>query len=200
MSESRIMRRAFHAPSYPEHVHRDFQEARTHPATRLFRSFNRARPILRILESGQIIHLLVPRTTPFTAFGCQLAPKRERSTTMSTTPQPTPTPSSYNNAPASPTSADASALENLSQTEQQVLDEYARLLGNLNNLNALLAELSENPSAEILDSLRGLERKTSLVFTLLKASVYSIVLQQQSGVEDEEGGGGMGSLGGSVGG
>ena len=119
---------------------------------------------------------------------------------MSTTPQPTPTPSSYNNAPASPTSADASALENLSQTEQQVLDEYARLLGNLNNLNALLAELSENPSAEILDSLRGLERKTSLVFTLLKASVYSIVLQQQIGVEDEEGGGGMGSLGGSVGG
>ncbi len=40
----------------------------------------------------------------------------------------------------------------------------------------------------ILDNLRGLERKMGLVFTLLKASVYSIVLQQQiwSG---EEGGG-----------
>ena len=118
---------------------------------------------------------------------------------MSSTPQPQPTPSSYNEQ-ASPSSADASALENLSTTEQAVLDEYARLLGNLNSLNALLAELSENPSAEILDSLRGLERKTSLVFTLLKASVYSIVLQQQIGVEDEEGGGGgVGSFGGSVG-
>jgi hypothetical protein len=51
-------------------------------------------------------------------------------------------------------------------------------------LSALLADLSSNPSAEILDALRGLERKTSLVFTLLKASVYSIVLQQQIGEED----------------
>lgn len=33
--------------------------------------------------------------------------------------------------------------------------------------------------AEILDDLRQLERKTSLVFTLLKASVYSMVLQQE---------------------
>lgn len=39
--------------------------------------------------------------------------------------------------------------------------------------------MSNNPTALILDNLRQLERKTSLVFTLLKASVYSIVLQQQ---------------------
>lgn len=39
--------------------------------------------------------------------------------------------------------------------------------------------MSNNPTAYILDNLRQLERKTSLVFTLLKASVYSIVLQQQ---------------------
>lgn len=52
-----------------------------------------------------------------------------------------------------------------------------------------MSELAANPSAEILDSLRGLERKTSLVFTLLKASVYSIVLQQQIG-EEEMGGSG----------
>jgi len=78
----------------------------------------------------------------------------------------------------------SNADQNLSPLEQEVLDEYARLLGNLNNLSALLADLSSNPSAEILDALRGLERKTSLVFTLLKASVYSIVLQQQIGEED----------------
>jgi DASH complex subunit DAD3 len=52
-----------------------------------------------------------------------------------------------------------------------------------------VSELAANPSPEILDSLRGLERKTSLVFTLLKASVYSIVLQQQIG-EEEMGGSG----------
>jgi DASH complex subunit DAD3 len=46
-------------------------------------------------------------------------------------------------------------------------------------LSELLAELAAKPSPEILDALRGLERKTSLVFTLLKASVYSIVLNQQ---------------------
>jgi DASH complex subunit DAD3 len=51
-------------------------------------------------------------------------------------------------------------------------------------LSSLVSELAANPSAEILDALRGLERKTSLVFTLLKASVYSIVLQQQIGEEE----------------
>lgn len=63
-------------------------------------------------------------------------------------------------------------------------------------MSGLLAELAASPSAEILDALRGLERKTSLVFTLLKASVYSIVLQQQifgegqgEGGEEEERGG-----------
>lgn len=53
-------------------------------------------------------------------------------------------------------------------------------------LSSILAELAANPSIEILDSLRGLERKTATVFTLLKASVYSIVLQQE--IRDEDGG------------
>ena len=62
---------------------------------------------------------------------------------------------------------------------------YQHLLtpGKLSNI---LAELAANPSVEILDSLRGLERKTATVFTLLKASVYSIVLQQE--IRDEDGG------------
>lgn len=46
-------------------------------------------------------------------------------------------------------------------------------------LSQILADLASRPSAEILDALRGLERKTTTVFTLLKASVYSIVLQQE---------------------
>ncbi|KAK5130664.1 hypothetical protein LTR08_001874 [Meristemomyces frigidus] len=79
-----------------------------------------------------------------------------------------------------PTAATASSGEgDLSPIEQEVLDEYAKLVGNLDDLATILAELAANPSAEILDSLRGLERKTTTVFTLLKASVYSIVLQQE---------------------
>ncbi|KAL2051254.1 hypothetical protein ABVK25_008503 [Lepraria finkii] len=66
-----------------------------------------------------------------------------------------------------------------SPLEQEVLDEYALLLSNLNKLSTVLSSLAERPTAEVVDGLRMLERKTSLVCTLLKASVYSIVLQQQ---------------------
>jgi DASH complex subunit DAD3 len=108
---------------------------------------------------------------------------------------------------ASQTSGAELDNETLSPLEQEVLDEYARLLGNLNNvripththaslvapltlyeqMSTLLLDLSNKPSAAILDGLRGLERKTSLVFTLLKASVYSIVLNQQIGEDGDEG-------------
>lgn len=75
-----------------------------------------------------------------------------------------------------------------SPLEQEVLDEYALLLDNLNKLSNVLSSLAERPTAEVLDGLRMLERKTSLVCTLLKASVYSIVLQQQIyGGEEGEG-------------
>ncbi|KAK3069035.1 hypothetical protein LTR53_012949 [Teratosphaeriaceae sp. CCFEE 6253] len=77
----------------------------------------------------------------------------------------------------------------LSPLEQEVLDEYAKLAGNLDNLSNILAELAVNPSVEILEALRGLERKTTTVFTLLKASVYSIVLQQEIFGDDEGAGG-----------
>ena len=52
-------------------------------------------------------------------------------------------------------------------------------LQHTDQLAHILDGLAANPSTEILDGLRDLERKTSLVFTLLKASVYSIVLQQE---------------------
>ncbi|KAF5244164.1 hypothetical protein FAUST_2516 [Fusarium austroamericanum] len=67
----------------------------------------------------------------------------------------------------------------LTPLEQEVLDEYERLADNMNKLATILEHLASNPSSEILDGLRELERKTSLAFTLLKASVYSIVLQQE---------------------
>lgn len=46
-------------------------------------------------------------------------------------------------------------------------------------LASILDTMAAQPTTEILDGLRDLERKTALVFTLLKTSVYSIVLQQE---------------------
>ncbi|CAK7204414.1 hypothetical protein SEUCBS139899_007171 [Sporothrix eucalyptigena] len=69
--------------------------------------------------------------------------------------------------------------EDLTPKEQAVLEEYERLAENMKKLANILDDLAGRPATETLDGLRELERKTSLVFTLLKASVYSIVLQHQ---------------------
>ncbi|KAF6819976.1 dash complex subunit dad3 [Colletotrichum sojae] len=75
----------------------------------------------------------------------------------------------------------------LTPLEGEVLEEYEKLADNMKKLATTLEELSSSPSTEILDGLRELERKTSLVFTLLKASVYSIVLQQEIDWGDQAG-------------
>ncbi|OAA79224.1 DASH complex, subunit Dad3 [Akanthomyces lecanii RCEF 1005] len=81
----------------------------------------------------------------------------------------------------------------LSPLEQEVLDEYERLANNMKQLATLLDRLASNPTTDILDGLRDLERKTSMAFTLLKASVYSIVLQQE--IDWGAGGGAGGDAG-----
>ncbi|KAI4593234.1 hypothetical protein LQW54_009867 [Pestalotiopsis sp. IQ-011] len=73
----------------------------------------------------------------------------------------------------------------LSPMEQEVLEEYERLAENMKKLASILDTMANQPTTEILDGLRELERKTSLVFTLLKASVYSIVLQQEMAYGDQ---------------
>ncbi|KAI1418806.1 DASH complex subunit Dad3-domain-containing protein [Xylaria sp. FL1777] len=73
----------------------------------------------------------------------------------------------------------------LSPLEQEVLEEYERLAENMKKLASVLDTMAGQPTTEILDGLRELERKTSLVFTLLKASVYSIVLQQEIDFGDQ---------------
>ncbi|TLS25026.1 hypothetical protein PpBr36_07471 [Pyricularia pennisetigena] len=75
----------------------------------------------------------------------------------------------------------------VSPLEQEILDEYERLAENMKTLASTLDHLASAPPIEILDGLRDLERKTSLVFTLLKASVYSIVLQQEIEWGDQAG-------------
>ncbi|KAK5445151.1 hypothetical protein LTS15_010242 [Exophiala xenobiotica] len=78
----------------------------------------------------------------------------------------------------------------VSPLEQEVLDEYERLSKNMKELSSTLATLSSGPmTLEIAEGLRLLERKVASVYTLMKASVYSIVLQQGQldGMDDEEG-------------
>ncbi|KAK9433863.1 DASH complex subunit Dad3-domain-containing protein [Lipomyces doorenjongii] len=87
---------------------------------------------------------------------------------------------------ASPAISSDVFLHLLSPLEQDLLNEYKRLSQNLNILSGQLAKMASVPTPEILDNLRVLERKMAIVFTLLKASVYSIFLQQQ--LHDEEGG------------
>jgi len=75
-----------------------------------------------------------------------------------------------------------------SPLEQDVLDEYARLAKNMKTLNTTLQTLASGPiTLEIADGLRLLEQKVASVHTLMKASVYSIVLQQGQMDENEMG-------------
>ncbi|KAI1624468.1 DASH complex subunit Dad3-domain-containing protein [Exophiala viscosa] len=77
----------------------------------------------------------------------------------------------------------------VSPLEQEVLDEYERLSGNMKELSSTLATLSSGPmTLEIAEGLRLLERKVASVYTLMKASVYSIVLQQGQMDGMDEGG------------
>jgi DASH complex subunit DAD3 len=58
-------------------------------------------------------------------------------------------------------------------------------------LSSTLADLSGSPmTLDIAEGLRLLERKVASVYTLMKTSVYSIVLQQgqAEGLEGSEGG------------
>ncbi|KAI9724190.1 MAG: hypothetical protein M1828_003935 [Chrysothrix sp. TS-e1954] len=67
----------------------------------------------------------------------------------------------------------------LSPLEADVLREYRQLRANLDALSQAITGLASAPSTQIAEGLRLLERKTALVCTALKASVYGIVLQQQ---------------------
>lgn len=59
--------------------------------------------------------------------------------------------------------------------EQLVLEEYSRLVDNLEVLNARITTLAHLPTSQVLDNLRVVERKTGLVFTLFKSSVWAIL-------------------------
>ena len=94
---------------------------------------------------------------------------------------------------------DYSSIGTLSETESQILSQYQLLAIQLNTLNNEIKQLNsgeivvaENASSEqeevvdkhnsadhLLDSLRNLEMKIGLVYTLFKGAVYSLFLQYE---------------------
>lgn len=68
---------------------------------------------------------------------------------------------------------------NVFSDHQRVFQKADLLCAASKQLASILDTMAAQPTTEILDGLRDLERKTALVFTLLKTSVYSIVLQQE---------------------
>lgn len=67
------------------------------------------------------------------------------------------------------------ADEQMSPKEQRVIAEYQKLVNNLQTLNTRITRLAQTPTSQVLDNLRVVERKTGLVFTLFKSSVWAIL-------------------------
>ncbi|QLL34963.1 hypothetical protein HG536_0H03380 [Torulaspora globosa] len=78
--------------------------------------------------------------------------------------------------------------EELSLLQQNVLERYQKLAEVLHSLDSTVKQFndssSENVSSEVvLQQIREIEVKIGLVGTLLKGSVYSLVLQRRQELE-----------------
>jgi DASH complex subunit DAD3 len=82
-------------------------------------------------------------------------------------------------------STDFSKNTQLSEIEVKILQRYQSLAKRLNQLSQVINRLVEQPTPQLLENLRVIESKIALVFTLFKAAVYSLFLQQE-GVENQE--------------
>lgn len=67
---------------------------------------------------------------------------------------------------------------NLSETEAEILWQYAKLSQNIKELITETRRLSEAPDESLLKRLRVLEVKMGVVLTLFKASVWAVINEQ----------------------
>lgn len=74
----------------------------------------------------------------------------------------------------------------LSPLELQTLQEYQKMLMLLHNLLQKINGLKNLNGQQLLDNLRILETKLSLVFTLFKGSVYSLFLQTRMSMNNRD--------------
>jgi len=62
--------------------------------------------------------------------------------------------------------------------EDAVINEFEQLVSNIGHMNNLITQMNRSDVEQLIDKLRRLEQKMSLVFTLFKASVYSLTESQ----------------------
>ncbi|KAH3673571.1 hypothetical protein WICMUC_003678 [Wickerhamomyces mucosus] len=80
---------------------------------------------------------------------------------------------------------DYTQTSQLTDLELKILQQYQNLAKRLKYLSQIIAKLTSSPSPQLLEDLRVIESKIALVFTLFKAAVYSLFLQQES-VENQQ--------------
>lgn len=68
----------------------------------------------------------------------------------------------------------------LTDIELQILQQYQALARRLADLSETIAKISQNPTQELLENVREIEGKISLVYTLFNAAVYSLFLQRDN--------------------
>lgn len=86
-------------------------------------------------------------------------------------------------------------LQNMSKLQQEVLGRYAQLAQSLHTLDNTVKELNQSAHEtrdkekhqdnsvspeEILEEMRQIETKITLIGTLFKGSVYSFILQRKN--------------------
>lgn len=74
----------------------------------------------------------------------------------------------------------------LTELELKILQQYQSLSKRLSQLDSIIKKLLSNPTSQLIESLRVIESKIALVFTLFKAAVYSLFLQQEGAEENQE--------------
>ncbi|KAI9670455.1 MAG: hypothetical protein M1829_004778 [Trizodia sp. TS-e1964] len=89
-------------------------------------------------------------------------------------------------APTSvPSDPAPTAAQKISALENELLDEYTRLDNIMKRIRKKLLNLAGEDLLRTTELLGEMEKKSALISTLLKSSVYSIVLQQQVHTGDE---------------
>ncbi|CAG8475216.1 6964_t:CDS:2 [Acaulospora morrowiae] len=82
-----------------------------------------------------------------------------------------------------------SGSESVVTLEKDIITEYEKLVTNVDRMNQIITHMNTTEVLNLINKLRTLEKKVGLVYTLFKASVYSLVTADQdigdgSGVGD----------------
>ncbi|CAG8434170.1 14686_t:CDS:2 [Funneliformis caledonium] len=59
--------------------------------------------------------------------------------------------------------------------EKDILSEYEKLGSHIDKINVTITQMNTSDIVILVDKLRTLEKKIGLVYTLFKASVYSLI-------------------------